>query len=49
MAEAAGEAERMVFDEESFTAYKATNKLFDPKGKLRVEYSSMISPRARSH
>ena len=45
-AEASGDAERMVFDEESFTAHEATNKLFDPKGKLRVEYSSMTSPRA---
>jgi oligopeptidase B len=40
------DAHRMVFEAEAFTAEIASNRLFDPNGKLRVDYSSMTSPRA---
>ena len=43
---AATDAVRMEFDAEAFTAKLAKNDLFDPRGKLRVEYSSMTSPPA---
>jgi len=37
---------RMAFDADAFEASLASNKLFEPDGKLRVQYSSMISPAA---
>ena len=44
---AAGEAHRMAFEAESFTASLSGNRLFDPAGgALRVEYSSMTAPRS---
>jgi len=43
---AAADAHRMSFEAESFTASLSTNHLFEADDKLRVEYSSMTSPRA---
>ena len=42
---AVADADRLTFEAESFTAGLGTNKLFEAGGKLRVEYSSMTSPR----
>ncbi|KAL1508575.1 hypothetical protein AB1Y20_004674 [Prymnesium parvum] len=39
-------AYRLSFDAESFTAHESGNLLFDPAGKLRLEYTSMVSPKA---
>ena len=41
-----GEAHRIGFEDDSFTAYLGSNRLFGAEGKLRLEYSSMVSPRA---
>eukprot|EP00908_Phaeocystis_cordata_P019019 Transcript_30514.p1 GENE.Transcript_30514~~Transcript_30514.p1 ORF type:complete len:475 (+),score=229.44 Transcript_30514:1971-3395(+) len=43
---AAADAHRLAFEDASFTAYLGNNELFEAGGKLRVEYSSMVSPRA---
>ena len=40
-----GAPHRLAFEAASFTAGLATNRLFDSGGKLRVEYTSMTSPR----
>ena len=41
----AGEADRLSFEDDSFQAFMGTNHLFQTK-TLRVEYSSMVAPRA---
>jgi len=38
-------AHRLGFEDESFTAELGSNRLFEAAGRLRVEYSSMTSPR----
>jgi len=43
---AAADAQRLGFEDASFTAELATNMLFEAAGKLRLQYSSMVSPRA---
>ena len=43
---AAADARRLGFEDASFTADLATNMLFEAGGKLRLQYSSMVSPRA---
>ena len=43
---AAADAHRLTFEDASFTATIATNLLFEAAGKLRLHYSSMVSPRA---
>ena len=43
---AAADAHRLGFEDASFTAELGTNMLFEAAGKLRLQYSSMVSPRA---
>ena len=41
---ASSAAKAMVFDEEACCSHIASNELFDTKGKLRVSYTSMVTP-----
>ena len=41
---ATADAHRLAFEDASFTATIATNLLFEAAGKLRLHYSSMVSP-----
>lgn len=43
---ASADAYRLKFEAPSFTAYLGDNKLFEAGGKLRIEYTSMTSPKA---